>query len=164
MRGLVGAATIMGCLKYGASFSGLDDQDDPVLLFRSKDEDLLEAPVLPSCKVFDSPWTNVLSLLRWELNTSLMPSAFTHKGPGEQLHAMLLSIPSCHVAEDTHLEHLPVNKFSLTPRRIPVERKASADKSRVDLAMLLVRRVDLRLRVVGLGCLTIPLLIQNAPT
>ena len=44
MRGLVGAATIMVCLKYGASFSGLDDQDDPVLLFRLKDEDLLEAP------------------------------------------------------------------------------------------------------------------------
>ena len=44
MRGLVGAATIMGCLKYGASFSGLGDQDDPVLLFRLKDEDLLEAP------------------------------------------------------------------------------------------------------------------------
>ena len=34
----------MGCLKYGASFSGFDDQDDPVLLFRLKDEDLLEAP------------------------------------------------------------------------------------------------------------------------
>ena len=33
MRGLVGVATIMGCLKYGASFSGLDDQDDPVLYF-----------------------------------------------------------------------------------------------------------------------------------
>ena len=32
----------MGCLKYGASFSGFDDQDDPVLLFRLKDEDLLE--------------------------------------------------------------------------------------------------------------------------
>ena len=46
MRGLVGAATIMGCLKYGACFNGLDDQDDPVLLFRLpvKDEDLLEAP------------------------------------------------------------------------------------------------------------------------
>ena len=42
MLGLVGAATIMGCLKYGASFSGFDDQDDPVLLFRLKDEDLLE--------------------------------------------------------------------------------------------------------------------------
>ena len=32
MRGLVGAATIMNCLKYGACFSGLDDQDDPVFL------------------------------------------------------------------------------------------------------------------------------------
>ena len=34
----------MGCLKYGACFSGLDDQDDPVSLIRLKDEDLLEAP------------------------------------------------------------------------------------------------------------------------
>ena len=42
MRGLVGAATIIGCLKYGACFSGLDDQDDPV--FRLKDEDPLEVP------------------------------------------------------------------------------------------------------------------------
>ena len=41
MRGLVGAATIMGCLKYGACFSGLDADDQPLLL---KDEDLLEAP------------------------------------------------------------------------------------------------------------------------
>ena len=31
-----------------------------------------------------------------------------------------------------------MNKFSLTPRRIPVERKASADKSRVDLDMVAV--------------------------
>eukprot|EP00434_Breviolum_minutum_P037644 symbB.v1.2.033388.t1/scaffold4123.1/size58836/8 len=44
MRGLVGAATIIGCLKYGACFSGQDDQDDPVFLIRLKDEDLLEAP------------------------------------------------------------------------------------------------------------------------
>ena len=44
MRGLVGAATIMGCLKYGACFSGLDAQDDSVLILRLKDEDLLEAP------------------------------------------------------------------------------------------------------------------------
>ena len=40
----VGAATIMGCLKYGACFSGLDAQDNPVLILRLKDEDLLEAP------------------------------------------------------------------------------------------------------------------------
>ena len=31
-------------LKYGAWFSGLDDQDDPVFLVRLKDEDLVEAP------------------------------------------------------------------------------------------------------------------------
>ena len=37
MRGLVGGATIIG-LKYGAWFSGLDDQEDPVFLIR------LEAP------------------------------------------------------------------------------------------------------------------------
>ena len=36
---------------------------------------------------------NVRSLPRWELNTSLMPSAFTRKGLGEQLHAMLCVFP-----------------------------------------------------------------------
>ena len=44
MRGLVGAATIMGCLKYGACSSGLDAKDQPVLQLLLKDEDLLEAP------------------------------------------------------------------------------------------------------------------------
>ena len=44
MQGLVGVATIIGCLKYGTSFSGLDDQDDPVFLIRLKDDDLLESP------------------------------------------------------------------------------------------------------------------------
>ena len=44
MRGLVGAATIIGCLKYDACFSGLDDQEDPVFLVRLKDDDLVEAP------------------------------------------------------------------------------------------------------------------------
>ena len=33
-----------GLFEMCASFSGLDGQDDPVLLFRLKDEDLLEAP------------------------------------------------------------------------------------------------------------------------
>ena len=40
----MGAATIIGCLKYGASFCGQDGQDNPVFLIRIKDEDLLEAP------------------------------------------------------------------------------------------------------------------------
>ena len=44
MRGLVGAATIMGCLKYRACFSGLDADDQPLLQLLLKDEDLLEAP------------------------------------------------------------------------------------------------------------------------
>ena len=44
MQGLVGAATIIGCLQYGASFSGLDEQEDPVFLIRLKDDDLLESP------------------------------------------------------------------------------------------------------------------------
>ena len=44
MQGLVGAATIIGCLKYGASFSGLDEQKDSVFLIRLKDDDLLESP------------------------------------------------------------------------------------------------------------------------
>ena len=44
MRGLVGAATIMGCLKYGACFSGFDANDQPQLQLLLKDEDLLEAP------------------------------------------------------------------------------------------------------------------------
>eukprot|EP00434_Breviolum_minutum_P046313 symbB.v1.2.041809.t1/scaffold8669.1/size8008/1 len=44
MQGLVGAATIIGCLKYGASFSGLDEQKDSVFLIRLKDDNLLESP------------------------------------------------------------------------------------------------------------------------
>ena len=44
MRGLVGAATIMGCLKYGACFSGFDANDQPQLQLRLREEDLLEAP------------------------------------------------------------------------------------------------------------------------
>ena len=37
-----------------------------------------------------------------------------------------LGIPSCHVSEDTHLKNLHANRFSLTPRRIPAERRTPA--------------------------------------
>ena len=40
-------------------------------------------------KVIGCGWTNVLTWLRWELNTSLMPFASTHKGPGGQLQSKL---------------------------------------------------------------------------
>ena len=253
MRGLVGAATIMGCLKYGACFSGLDDQDDPVLLFRLKDEDLLEAPddsaflqslrfscarvngVYPPLALVEAfiteedsaPRVRRLHLMVVDLNrrrrladramrqlsdiqvdrcaaecwntlpipwkqnqeayqlryvfgyamdgsdlpcyilwpTRTMEQSFwcmdAWKGDWVQLDkcsfiapfnffdafcfnpqrlwraaaCQALGIPSCHVAEDTHLEHLHGNKFTLTPRRIPVERKAST-QSRVDRDMV----------------------------
>ena len=38
------STTIMGCLKYGACFSGFDANDQPQLQLLLKDEDLLEAP------------------------------------------------------------------------------------------------------------------------
>ena len=66
MHGLVGAATIIGCLKYGGSFSGLDDQDDPVFLIRLNDDDLLESPddsaFLPSLRF---SCARVSTLLLW---------------------------------------------------------------------------------------------------
>ena len=257
MRGLVGAATIMGCLKYGACFSGLDDQDDPVLLFRLKDEDLLEAPddsaflqslrfscarvngVYPPLALVEAfiteedsaprvrrlhlmvvdlnrrrrlaarvmrqlsniqvdrcaaecwntlpiPWkqnqeayqlryvfgyamdgSDLPCYILWPTRTVeqsfwcmdawkgdwvqldkcsfIAPVGIEHffdafcfnpQRPWRAAACQALGIPSCHVAEDTHLEHLHENKFTLTPRRIPVERKASADKSRVDLDMV----------------------------
>ena len=45
-------------------------------------------------KVIGFGWTNVLIWLRWESNTSLMPFALTHKGPGEQPHAKLWAFPA----------------------------------------------------------------------
>ena len=47
----------------------------------------------------------------------------------------LLRIPSCRIAEDTHLEQLNETIFSLSPRRIPVERTTSTVKRDVDLDM-----------------------------
>ena len=64
-----------------------------------------------------------------------MPFALSHNGPGEQPHAKL-DIPSCHVSKDTYLEQGHENKFSLTPRRVPVERKTPAAKREVDQDMV----------------------------
>ena len=257
MRGLVGAATIMGCLKYGACFSGLDDQDDPVLLLRLKDEDLLEAPddsaflqslrfscarvngVYPPLALAEAfiteedsaprvrrlhlmvvdlhrrrgmahrvlrllsdiqvdscadecwntlpiPWkrnqeayqlryvfgygmdgSDLPCYILWPTRTVeqsfwcidawkgdwvrldkcsyMAPVGIEHffdsfcfdpQRPWRAAACQALGIPSCRVSEDTHLEQLQENKFSLTPRRIPVERKASAEKSGVDQDMV----------------------------
>ena len=257
MRGLVGAATIMGCLKYGACFSGLDDQDDPVLLIRLKDEDLLEAPddsaflqslrfscarvngVYPPLALAEAfiteedsaprvrrlhlmvvdlhrrrrmadrvlrllsdiqvdscadecwntlpiPWqrnheayqlryvfgygmdgSDLPCYILWPTRTVeqsfccidawkgdwvrldkcsyMAPVGIEHffdafcfdpQRPWRAAACQALGIPSCRVSEDTHLEQLHENKFSLNARRIPVERKASAEKSGVDQDMV----------------------------
>ena len=44
-----------------------------------------------------------------------------------------LGLPSCHIAEDIHIIMLEESKFSLTPRRIPEERREAASKSRADV-------------------------------
>ena len=41
----------------------------------------------------------------------------------------------CHIAEDTHITKLEDNKFTLTPRRLLVERRATASNSRDDVVM-----------------------------
>ena len=257
MRGLVGAATIMGCLKYGACFSGLDDQDDPVFLIRLKDEDLLEAPddsaflqslrfscmrvsgVYPPLALAEAyiteedsaprvrrlhlmvvdlhrrrrmadrvlrllldiqvdrcagecwntlpiPWkrnqeayqlryvfgyamdgSDLPCYILWPTRTAeqsfwcidaskgdwvrldkcsyIAPLGVEHffdafcfdpQRPWRAAACQALGIPSCHVSEDAHLAQVQGNKFSLTTRRIPVERKTDADKRGVDQDMV----------------------------
>ena len=47
-----------------------------------------------------------------------------------------LGIPSCRVSKDAYLENMQMGTFSLTPRRIPTERKASSAKREVDQDMV----------------------------
>ena len=61
---------------------------------------------------------------------------FDPQRPWRAAACQALGIPSCHVSEDTHLEQMHENKFSLTPRRIPVERKTPAAKRGVDQDMV----------------------------
>ena len=254
--GLVGADTIMGCLKYGACFSGLDAQDDPVLILRLKDEDLLEAPddsallqslrfscsrvngVYPPLALVEAfitdddctprvrrlhlivvdlnrrrrlatrvskqlskikvdecatqcwntlpiPWkqdqetyqlryvfgyamdgTELPCYILWPIRTEdhsfwcldawkgdwvqldkcgfIAPVGIEHffdafcfnpQRPWRTAASQALGIPSCHIAEDTHIKQLEENKFTLTPRRIPAERRATAEKSGADVVM-----------------------------
>ena len=79
MQGLVGAATIIGCLKDGASFSGLDDQDD-----RLKDEDLLESPD-------DSPFLQSLRVLLSNPGYQSISRGTQWKGPTDG-HASQLDL------------------------------------------------------------------------
>ena len=211
-----------GCLKYGACFRGLDAQDDPVLILRLKDEDLLEAPhdspflqslrfscsrvngVYPPLAMVEAfitdddstprvrrlhlivvdlnrrrrlatrvsrqlskikvdecatqcwntlpiPWkqdqetyqlryvfgyamdgTDLLCYILWPFFDAF---CFNPQRPWRTAASQALGIPSCHIAEDIHIKQLEENKFTLTPRRIPAERRATAEKSGADVVM-----------------------------
>ena len=281
MQGPVGAATTIGCLKYGASFSGLDEQEDPVFLIRLKDDDLLESPddsaflqslrfscarvngvypplalveayiteedsapkvrrlhlivvdlhrrrrmadrvlrllvdlqvdrcaeeclhtlpipwklnheayqlryvfgyamegvtsraisfgrsgqqnnpsgALMPGRVIGCGWTHVLIWLRWESNTSLMPFASTHKGPGGQLQSMLwASLPAVY-------QRMPIWRIcrrAPSRLRLGVSRlkgKQHRRSGKLIRTWLQERRVYLRsalmLTVDGLDCRTTP--------
>ena len=75
-----------------------------------------------------------------------------------------LGLASCHIEEDTHIQQLEDNKFMLTPRRIPVERRAPAAKSGADVVMDAGEESGSGAETDGRVCLTTPLLTQNAPS
>ena len=77
-------------------------------------------------------WTNVVFL--GPVGIEHFFDAFPQR-PWRAAAIQALGIPSCHIAEDTHITKLEDNKFTLTPRRIPVERRATASNSRADVVM-----------------------------
>ena len=91
--------------------------------------------VLMHGKEIGFSWTSAVSLPRLELSNFSMPSVLTHNDPGVQQQVRRLGIPACHIAEDTHIIHQEGSKFTLTPRRIPVERWSIAEKSGADVVM-----------------------------
>ena len=60
---------------------------------------------------------------------------FDPQRPWRTAASQALGIPSCHIAEDTHIKQSEGNKFTLTPRRIPAERRTVAEKSGADVVM-----------------------------
>ena len=87
-------------------------------------------------KVIGCGWTNVLTWLPLGIEHFFDAFCFDPQRPWRAAACQALGIPSCHVSEDTHLEQMHENKFSLTPRRIPVERKTPAAKREVDQDMV----------------------------
>eukprot|EP00434_Breviolum_minutum_P046138 symbB.v1.2.041566.t1/scaffold8358.1/size6671/1 len=195
MRGLVGAATIMGCLKYGGQPQGCEGYTswwwtctermaDRVLRLLS---DIQVDRCADECwNTLPIPWkrnqeayqlryvfgyamdgSDLPCYILWPTRTVeqsfwcidawkgdwvgldkcsyMAPVGVEHffdafcfdpQRPWRAAACQALGIPSSHVSEDTHLEQVHENKFSLTPRRIPVERKTSADKRGVDQDMV----------------------------
>ena len=60
---------------------------------------------------------------------------FDPQRPWRTAASQALGIPTCHIAEDTHINQSEGSKFTLTPRRIPAERWTIAEKSGADVVM-----------------------------
>ena len=60
---------------------------------------------------------------------------FDPQRPWRTAASQALGIPTCHIAEDTHINQSEGCKFTLTPRRIPAERWTIAEKSGADVVM-----------------------------
>ena len=107
-------------------------------------------------------WTNVISLPRLELSTFLMPSALTHNDPGEQqqvkLWVFLLAI----------LRRILISSSwkktnSRSPQGVYQPNGGQPQKKAGPMwSWMLERKVDPALRVGGRGCLTTPIVTQNA--
>ena len=86
------------------------------------------------------------------------------KRPWRTIACQALGIPAGHIAEDTHINPSEGSKFTLTPRRIPVERRTIAEKNTADVIMKDGEESGSGADIVdGLGSLTTHLLILKAP-
>ena len=69
MQGLVGAATIIGCLRYGASFSGFDEQEDlsssSVSRMTTYWSRLMTRPSCKACGIHVQELMEFIRPLRW---------------------------------------------------------------------------------------------------
>ena len=106
-------------------------------------------------------WVRLDKWLRWESNTSLMPFALTHKGPGEQPHAKLWAFPPA------MFQKIPIlNRCMRTSSRL-LQGASRLNGRHLLLSVesirtwLRERRVYRMRRVDGQGCRTTPPRTRN---
>ena len=102
-------------------------------------------------KVIEFGWTNVLTWLRWKLNTFSILSALTHKGPGEQPHAKLWVFPPAVFLRIPTLNSCRRTSFRLHQGAYQLKGRHLRKRVESIRTWLVERRVDLML---GQGCLT----------
>ena len=88
---------------------------------------------------------------------------FEPQRPWRAAAAQALGVPSSRIEDDMHIMLADENKFTLTPRRIPAERRATTEKSRSDVVMDAGEESGSGAES-GWSYLTTPLLAQTAPS